>query len=247
MKIRFRKMVCMNADALNCPRTLNAWVKADDKKLLTAIDGGLTVHEASEALQREPVSVLRRVSSIGAFEFESGSEEWVEIMSLALSGVPLQDVIAWCSASDERMPYDLLDAMRSGPDQRPAFELARELAIEVPNVDALVDLAWLLERPIEIRLGYAAAAGRVLARFDALTPASLKSEVLGIAPADLRWMGGTAPKTRRGSKAAKAGTANARPPRNAASTSRARKPKIRNRWAYANYLKKKRASASGKY
>jgi hypothetical protein len=41
-------------------------------------------------LEREPVSVLRRISALGVFEFECGTEEWVEIMSLALSGVPLQ-------------------------------------------------------------------------------------------------------------------------------------------------------------
>lgn len=49
----------MTAAALDCPRTLNAWLKADDKKLLDAINSGLSIHEASEDLQREPVSVLR--------------------------------------------------------------------------------------------------------------------------------------------------------------------------------------------
>ncbi|CAN7782184.1 hypothetical protein LJR175_008198 [Variovorax sp. LjRoot175] len=246
MKSRFRKMVRMNADVLDCPRTLNAWIKADDKKLLTAINGGLSVHDISEELQREPVSVLRRVSAIGAFEFEYGSEEWVEIMSLALSGVPLQDVIAWCTGSDERMPYDLLEAMRSGPDQRPAFELARELGIEIANVHALADLQWLVGQPEAIRDGYAASAARVVARFDTLTPGTLKREVLGLAPTDLRWIGASAPKPKRGSKTTSSGTSKARAPRKA-STSRARKPKIRNRWAYANYLKKKRATMAGKY
>lgn len=236
----------MNATALDCPRTLSAWLKSDDKKLLASIDGGLSVHEVSEELEREPVSILRRISAIGAFEFEFGTEEWVEVMSLALSGVPLQDVIAWCSASEERMPFELLDAMRSGPDQRPAFELARELSIEVANVHALDDLQWLVDQPATIRVCYAAAAARVVGRFDALTPAMLKSEVLGLAPTDLRWMGGSVQKKSRGSKALGAGAAKAQGQRKA-STSRARKPKIRNRWAYANYMKKKRASASGKY
>ena len=234
----------MTAVALDCPRTLNAWLKTDDKKLLNAISRGLNVHEASEELQREQVSILRRISAIGAFEFERGSEEWVEILSLALSGVPLQDVIAWCSAADDRLPYELIDAIRSGPDQRPAFELARELGMEIANVHALADLQWLVDQPETVRVGYAEAAAQVLARFDALTPATLKSDVLGVAPADLRWMGGSAPKESRGSTSG-AGTAKTRAPRKA-SASRARKPKIRNRWAYANYMKKKRASASRK-
>ena len=233
----------MNSAPLVFARTLNAWLKSDDKKLLAAISGGWTIEETSEELQREPISVLRRISDIGAFEFELGTEEWVEIMSLALSGVPLQDVIAWSSAADDRLPYELLDAMRSGPDQRPAFELARELGVVVPTAAAVVDLVWLVEQLEEIRSGYAAAAPKVVQRFDALTPASLKSEVLGIAPAELLWMGGAAPKARRGSATGSARTSKERAPRKA-STSRARKPKIRNRWAFANYMKKKRASTS---
>lgn len=226
-------------------RTLNVWLKSDDKKLLAAINCGRTIEQASEELQREPVSVLRRISDIGAFEFELGTEEWVEIMSMALSGIPLQDVIAWCSAADDRMPFELLEGMRSGPDHRPAFELARELGIVVPTAAAVADLVWLAEQPAETRSGYASAARKVVQRFDALTPASLKSEVLGIAPAELRWMGGPAAKARSGSTTGSVPTTNskARAPRRA-STSRARKPKIRNRWAFANYMKKKRASAS---
>lgn len=224
------------------PRTLNVWLTSDDKKLLAAIDGGQAIEEVSEDLQREPISVLRRISDIGAFEFELGTEEWVELMSLALSGVPLQDVIAWCSASDDRMPYELLDAMRSGPDQRSAFELARELGIVVPTAAAIADLVWLFEQPDETRSGYASAAQKVVQRFDALTPASLKSEVLGLAPAELLWMGGPAPRARRGSTTGSARSTKGRAPRRA-STSRARKPKVRNRWAFSNYMKKKRASA----
>ena len=111
------------------------------------------------------------------------------------------------------------------------------------NAAAVTALAWLVEQPETIRAGFAGAAARVVERFDALTPATLRNEVLGLAPADLRWMGGAAPKKGRAAKASGAGTAKARAPRKA-SASRARKPKIRNRWAYANYMKKKRASTS---
>ncbi len=86
-------MVLMNAatvpgtaaDTFDCPRTLDAWTQAEDRKLHAAIDAGLDIHAASEGLQRDQVSVRRRISAIGTFEFESGTEEWVEIMSLALS------------------------------------------------------------------------------------------------------------------------------------------------------------------
>ena len=234
-------MVRMNADAFDCSRNLHAWLKTDDRNLLAGIDAGLSVHEVAEDLQREPISVLKRISTIGTFSFLDGSEEWVEVMSLALSGVPLQDVLAWCSASEERMPYELLDAMRSSPDPRAGFESARQLGLEVANVAALPDLMWLAAQPEQTRLGYAAAAERVLGRFDALTPTTLRHEVLGLAPAELRWNGGPAAKKGRAANA----SAKARAPRapRKASASRPRKSKgIRNKWAFANYMKKKRAA-----
>ena len=231
-------MVVMNADVLDWSRNLHLWMKADDRNLLAGIDAGLSVHEVAEDLQREPISVLNRISTLGTFVFASGSEEWVEVMSLALSGVPLQDVIAWCSASDERMPYELLEAMRSSPDPRLAFELARRLGLEVANVSALPDLVWLAKQPEQTQLGYASAAERVLARFDALTPTTLRHEVLGLAQAELRWNGSLAAKKGRGANA----SPKTRAPRKA-SASRPRKTRIRNKWAYANFKKKKRAAA----
>ena len=50
----------MTAAVPDCSRTLNAWLKADDKKLLNAINGVRSIHEAAEELQREQISVLRR-------------------------------------------------------------------------------------------------------------------------------------------------------------------------------------------
>ena len=222
---------------LGFPRTLKAWLKTDDRSLLAGIDAGLSVHEVAEDLQREPISVLKRISTIGTFSFLDGSEEWVEVMSLALLGVPLQDVLAWCSAFEERMPYELLDAMRSSPDPRSAFELARQLAIEVANVAALPDLVWRADQPAQTQLGYAASSERVLARFDALTPTTLRQEVLGLAPAELRWNGSAARK-----RAARRMRAQRLERPRKASASRPRQTRIRNKWAYANFMKKKRAA-----
>jgi len=236
----------MMASMINIPhfdtsRTLNAWLKADEKSLKQAIDAGLDIHEASQALQREPVAVLRHLSDLGPFVFEQGTEEWVEFMSMALSGIPVQDVIAWCVASDDRMPYELLDAMRSGPDLRCGFELARELDMTVVTTDHLMHLEWLMAQPQDVQAGYGAAADRVLARYDALTPSTLKTEVLGLAPAEPAWPGMCGLNTRRGRAhvSRDAGARTSKPRKGARSTKS--KPKIRNKWAYANYMKKKRA------
>lgn len=220
-------------------RTLNAWLKADEKALSQSIDAGLDVYETAQILRREPVSVLRHLSIVGPFAFEPGTEEWIEFMSMALSGIPVQDVIAWCMASDDRMPYELLDAMRSGPDLRCGFELARELDITIVSTDHLMHLEWLVAQPQDVQAGYSAAAARVLARYDALTPSTLKTEVLGLAPAEPAWPGMCGLNTRRG-RAHASGTRQSKPRK--ASRSTKSKQKIRNKWAYANFMKKKRAA-----
>ena len=69
----------------------------------------------------------------------------------------MQGAIACCSAPAERMLYEVLDAMRSGPDQRAGFELARECGMEVANVYALPELDWLIQQPDGIRRGSAEA------------------------------------------------------------------------------------------
>ncbi|WP_454914445.1 hypothetical protein [Variovorax gossypii] len=232
-----------NAAHFNTSRTLNTWLKADEKSLSQAIDAGLDIHEASQALQREPIAVLRHLSDIGPFVFEQGTEEWVEFMSMALSGIPVQDVIAWCVASDDRMPYELLDAMRSGSDLRCGFELARELHITIVSTDHLMDLDWLMAQPQGVQAGYGAAADRVLARYDALTPSTLRTEVLGLAPAEPAWPGMCGLNTRPGrAHAPRDSGARLSKPRKASRSTKS-KPKIRNKWAYANYLKNKRAAA----
>ena len=240
-------------------RTLNAWLKGEDKSLQAAILDGKTVFEAALALQREPVSVLRHLDTLEQLQFDDGTEEWVEVMSLALSGVPLREVIDWCMAAEERMPYELIDAMRSGPDLRAEFELARELKVAVPCADAMDDLVWLAAQPAAKQAGYAASAAAVQARFDALTPTTLRQQVIGHVALErsVVWAcAGGSTATGRGNKASRRAppsTTSGTKPRKASgrrrSTTKTKtttsKPKgILNKWAYANWQKSKAAKAA---
>lgn len=169
----------MNSLAERYPRTLYEWLKTDDKALTTAIAAGQTVYEAADTLQREPVGVLRRLDHLSICPFAEFSEEWVVMMSLSLASVPMEFVTAWCTASDDRLPYDLFASM-ADRDLGPAFELARQHRIIVANVEALDELAWLADQPADVQAGYGAACQRLLDAFDVLTPATLKCAVLGL-------------------------------------------------------------------
>lgn len=233
------------------PRTLNTWLKTEDKALQAAIVAGHTVFEAADSLQREPVSVLRRLDALDQLVFDCGTEEWVEVMSLALSGVPLREVIDWCMATEERMPFDLIDAMRSSPDLRAEFELARELQILVPFATMVPDLTWLAAQPQAVQAGYAAAAGQVLARFDVLTPATLKAQASGHVALErpVAWVApGAAPAGRgKGRKAPPSTTSGTKPRKTSTSTARGRGRRkssgVKNKWALANWKKSQAAKA----
>ncbi len=186
------------------PRTLYEWLKADDKALKAAIADGKTVFEAAEALQREPVNVLRHLDQIDALPFAEHTEEWVEVMSLALADVPLEFVISWCTAAEDRLPYDMFSSFATR-DLAPAFELARRLNIIVANTDAVDDLAWLADQPPAVQDSYEQACEALSNAFEVLTPHTLKNQVLGIkAPSLARNWAATLPDqstlTRRGSK-----------------------------------------------
>lgn len=163
------------------PRSLFLWTKTEDKALLNAIKDGQSVLEVSEDLGREHISVLRRISDLDLFQFEEFTEEWVEMMGLALAGVPLQVVINWCSASTDRLPLEDIEAMAMG-DLRPEFELACQHRITVACSDAVVDLSWLATQPIGVQAGYLAACNAIRDEFDVVTPLTLKNKVLGIVP-----------------------------------------------------------------
>lgn len=168
------------------PRTLYLWTKSDDKKLLQAIKAGDNLLVLAETLQREYVSVVNRLNELELFAFDRGSEEWVEVMTLALGGAPLGAVVDWCNGADARLPFAEIEASLMG-DFRGEFELARELGIDVTNYEAIADLTWLLAQPEAIKSGYAAAADAVNNRYEVLTPATLKAQVLGLVPASAPW------------------------------------------------------------
>jgi hypothetical protein len=175
---------------LNYLRTLYVWLKSEDKQLLKAIADSQSVLEVAEDLQREHMSVLRRLNELEIFSFDEHSEEWVEFMGLGLAGVPLKVVIDWCSAAPARLHFDDIEALAMG-DLRAEFALAREFHINVVNSDAVGDLSWLLNQPASVQSGYRAAYNTILARFDAVTPATLRAQVLGLTPAQpvRQWIG----------------------------------------------------------
>lgn len=209
------------------PRTLYEWLKTDDKVLKAAVADCKTVLEAAEALQREPISVLRRLDQIEILSFDEFSEEWVEIMSLALSEVPLEFVIGWCTAADDRLPYDMF-ASYATRELTPAFELARRLNIIVANEDALDDLIWLAEQPQPMQDSYVAACEALVDAFEVITPITLKRQILGIkAPALVRNWAATLPDQ------SAPGRGHGRSTRKAAPRSRRRAPATTARTRYA--------------
>lgn len=226
-------------------RSLSAWLKADDRTLAAGISAGLTLLEIAEDLDRDAVLVLRRLDALGEFEFASGTEEWVEIMSMALSGIPLQDVLAWCTAAEDRMPYELLDAMRSAPDLRNAFELARELRIEVHNEQAVADLQWFVSAADHEALDVATAARRLAKGYHGVTASAVRAELLGLTPADGPRGRSPTGNSKRTSTARrrKSTHGDTSTPSREPSASRPRKTRIRNRWAYANYMRAKASPA----
>lgn len=163
------------------PRTLFEWLKTDDKKLLKAIAAGETVLDAAEALQREHVSVIRRLDHLELFQFDDHSEEWVEIMTMCLSGVPMCTAIEWCNAAEDRLPLEMIDGMAMS-DLRKEFELALNLKLIVANCDVIEDLTWLAGQPADFQLVYEAACTALEDAFEVLTPRTLKNKVLGITP-----------------------------------------------------------------
>ena len=177
----------MSSSAVSAyPRNLYLWTKSDDKKLLAAIKSGHTVLDASEELEREHVSVLRRLSELELFCFESGTEEWVEVMALGLGGCPLNVLLDWCNASEERLHFSEIEEMLVA-DFRAEFELAAYLGLAVVSQDVLSDLMWLVAQPDAIKAGYIKAVQAVVNRFDIPTPATLKAQVLGLVPATAPW------------------------------------------------------------
>lgn len=148
------------------PRQTAEWLKKDEAALVKAIKARQTINEISAALQRSPASVLLRLDACGVFEFERGSDEEAELFGLCMAGVPVLEAVRWCAASDERLPFAQIDALRSGADLRPAFYLARDCGLWSAVTAEQQDLAWLAKQSSH---SIAAAAKQLREAYDAPT------------------------------------------------------------------------------
>ncbi len=158
-------------------RTLYQWIAKDDRALRDGIEKGLDVFAIASSLSREPTSVLRRLSDADIFQFEDDSDEQIELFALALGGVPVGEVVLWCSADLRRKTLGAIEAMRKGPDLREILCLAREHHVWGINAGALDELQWLaMQLPSTI----AEAAKAISARVDAVTPKTLKDHLCGV-------------------------------------------------------------------
>src|SRR5438105_3129928 len=158
------------------PRTLSAWLKRDDDAFRAGIEAQLDVFDLARRLGREPFAVLRHLDVTGMFSCEPGSEEEIEVFSMALSGIPLGEAIRWCAAAPDRLHITVLDSLRKTADPKAALLLAREHAIWGVCAAALDDLRWIAKQPSD---AVAAAVATVRASYEALTCATLRAQLTG--------------------------------------------------------------------
>jgi len=162
-------------EAVTYPRTLFAWLKRDVDAFRDGVEARLDVFELAQRLGREPFAVLQHLDTTGLFSCEPGSEEEVEVFSMALSGIPLVEAIRWCAAEPNRLHFAVLDSLRKSEDPKAGLLLAREHDIWGVNAAALDDLRWLAQQPSD---AVAAAAAAVRASYEAPTCATLRAQLL---------------------------------------------------------------------
>lgn len=158
------------------PRTLEAWLLRDDKLLADGITAGCDLADLSAMLDREPVAVLNRLNEVDLFPFEPFSEEQIELYSLALSGVPVLETLHWCAATDERLTWAELDALRKLPDPKAGIEAAIDNRLWRLTADDLDDIYWLGEQDAG---AVSDAVAKLLEKFDAPTPRSVRNLMTG--------------------------------------------------------------------
>lgn len=156
-----------------------------------------SVLDLATKMKRNPLDVAMHVldsdipGMIG-FKVDAGSEEEAEFLGLALSGVPLQAILRWCTADAQRPTSAELEGMMTGEDWRPALYMACTTGMWLcgpADASALRFLASQPQAPVEI------AVREVLARFDAPTPTVVAMQLLGMGPGpeiELPW---TSPST----------------------------------------------------
>lgn len=144
-----------------------------------------SVLELAARMSRCPVAVAMRVldsdvSEMIGFEAPVGSEEEAEFLGLALSGVPLQACLMWCTASDGRpTAADLTELMSGNPDMRPAMEAVRIAGLWMGGPYDREALLFLAQQETDQLVKAVADA---LDRFDAPTPTVVAGQVLGLFP-----------------------------------------------------------------
>src|SRR3989344_4744854 len=87
------------------------------------------------------------------FKVDAGSEEEAEFLGLALSGVPLQAILRWCTADAQRPTSAELEGMMTGEDWRPALYMACTTGMWLcgpADASALRFLASQPQAPVEI-------------------------------------------------------------------------------------------------
>ena len=156
-------------------RTLSAWLKKDEKSIRKGIKDGLDLFEIGFDLDREPVSVLRYMQEMDIFSCERFSEEEIEFFGLALSGVPIDQAILWCSADKDRS-NDIESLMKIG-DMRLALHFAFENGISVDRADGMDDLCWVMEQPVK---AICTALKSIDHRFDIVTPRTMREQLSGV-------------------------------------------------------------------
>lgn len=161
------------------PRSLSAWLKSDEKLLCNAISNGLSVLEIAEDLKREHISILNHLNDMGLLTFDTHTEKWVEVMGLALCGIPLNITINWCNDTDDQLRFDDIESMAMAGHLINEFELARSLHIFVPNICAIEDLSWLAEQPIVVQANYPKACAELTDAFEIITPTTIKQQIIG--------------------------------------------------------------------
>lgn len=166
-------------------RASHLWLKREDDLLFNICMGmheDLSVLDLAARMSRCPMDVARHVldgevpDMIG-FSAEPGSEEEAEFLGLALSGVPLQASLQWCTASEGRPTSAQLQEMMAGPDMRPALSVAVSAGVWLSGMVNIQALTFLANQPLGDVVNAAQAA---LDRFDAPTPTVVAQQMLGL-------------------------------------------------------------------
>ena len=163
------------------------WLEREDNLLFEVAIGtskDCSILDIAKRMSRSPIAVAKRVldseiPDMVGFDVDELSEEEAEFLGLALSGVPLQASLLWCTASDQRPDAKSLEAMIGDrPDMRPAMYMAREAGIWLSGAydeDSLLFLAQQDQDAVN------RAVAKVLARFDAPIPKVVANQILGLA------------------------------------------------------------------